>query len=71
MATVTTDVGRVDVSIHAPREGCDFCDLKALQIPNSFNSRTPGGVRQLIGIVTHCLERVSIHAPREGCDTDP
>ena len=35
----------------------------------SFNSRTPGGVRQLshIGEYTHLS--VSIHAPREGCDT--
>ena len=33
------------VSIHAPREGCDFIGCKHPYISASFNSRTPGGVR--------------------------
>ena len=33
-----------------------------------FNSRTPGGVRQLEGLPSRSLLHVSIHAPREGCD---
>ena len=37
------------VSIHAPREGCDSI-LNAITIGNeSFNSRTPGGVRHRVG----------------------
>ena len=33
------------VSIHAPREGCDESNLIRLVSYNRFNSRTPGGVR--------------------------
>ena len=34
-----------DVSIHAPREGCD-CESKTISLSEcGFNSRTPGGVR--------------------------
>ena len=34
-----------NVSIHAPREGCDQQDRTATRAPRCFNSRTPGGVR--------------------------
>ena len=34
------------VSIHAPREGCDVGEESIIQDLNSFNSRTPGGVRR-------------------------
>ena len=34
------------VSIHAPREGCDFSSTRIVARSMSFNSRTPGGVRQ-------------------------
>ena len=34
-----------DVSIHAPREGCDEYAGHKINILDSFNSRTPGGVR--------------------------
>ena len=34
----------------------------------SFNSRTPGGVRQDGTYLPSDLTDVSIHAPREGCD---
>ena len=35
----------------------------------SFNSRTPGGVRQKPNDKRYKLYHVSIHAPREGCDS--
>ena len=35
------------VSIHAPREGCDWLTLPLLDWGLCFNSRTPGGVRRL------------------------
>ena len=35
----------VPVSIHAPREGCDFKAITEHIKQTSFNSRTPGGVR--------------------------
>ena len=34
------------VSIHAPREGCDLSGQAVVVNEGSFNSRTPGGVRQ-------------------------
>ena len=33
------------VSIHAPREGCDGLQAQSEEARESFNSRTPGGVR--------------------------
>ena len=38
------------------------------QNEQSFNSRTPGGVRPQSGSPTAPVGVVSIHAPREGCD---
>ena len=37
------------VSIHAPREGCDYGYCYRYFTERGFNSRTPGGVRRLIG----------------------
>ena len=37
------------VSIHAPREGCDFDVIGCNEIDPRFNSRTPGGVRLMAG----------------------
>ena len=37
---------RMPVSIHAPREGCDIFRISSFLLKSSFNSRTPGGVRQ-------------------------
>ena len=57
------------VSIHAPREGCDW-RLAGYRYANiCFNSRTPGGVRLAITRSFSARESVSIHAPREGCDS--
>ena len=38
------------VSIHAPREGCDFVRITNRYNYESFNSRTPGGVRRSLTI---------------------
>ena len=57
-----------EVSIHAPREGCDLIKPPYNVCVSSFNSRTPGGVRQERKYKPYCLHQVSIHAPREGCD---
>ena len=37
---------RLSVSIHAPREGCDLSEDSLISSEQSFNSRTPGGVRR-------------------------
>ena len=57
-----------DVSIHAPREGCDATNANTDATKASFNSRTPGGVRRTSDIMSSSDNSVSIHAPREGCD---
>ena len=36
-----------NVSIHAPREGCDCAYMQLHMRSRCFNSRTPGGVRRL------------------------
>ena len=38
-------LGDTNVSIHAPREGCDFFRSSSTFFKDCFNSRTPGGVR--------------------------
>ena len=57
------------VSIHAPREGCDYGKEFSPWVSSRFNSRTPGGVRHGETRSAEGLIPVSIHAPREGCDT--
>ena len=59
---------QLQVSIHAPREGCDdlLDDIRLELI--SFNSRTPRGVRLSSNQGEGTYVFVSIHAPREGCD---
>ena len=58
----------LDVSIHAPWEGCDCAKERASHHSIGFNSRTLGRVR--LRVVEHELAEVSvsIHAPWEGCD---
>ena len=59
----------IDVSIHAPWEGCDRSEVSHLPIVGSFNSRTLGRVR-LVGVfIVSFRYFVSIHAPWEGCDS--
>ena len=57
-----------DVSIHAPRVGCDSTASSILSTSCSFNSRTPCGVRPQRHADRRVRVRVSIHAPRVGCD---
>ena len=40
-----TIIYSIDVSIHAPREGCDTTRATNAHPNRRFNSRTPGGVR--------------------------
>ena len=56
------------VSIHAPREGCDYHVRRRYELHPCFNSRTPGGVRLYRRQDYEASKPVSIHAPREGCD---
>ena len=58
-----------NVSIHAPREGCDIGYNTCIWSLSCFNSRTPGGVRLLMPHGQRLRPHVSIHAPREGCDS--
>ena len=62
---------RFAVSIHAPHVGCDRTPPCRLSIrSNSFNSRTPCGVRQTMRVIRVWIAMVSIHAPHVGCDCD-
>ena len=58
----------LDVSIHAPWEGCDISSNSTLSSFPRFNSRTLGRVRPLLYQIAYSI-RVSIHAPWEGCDS--
>ena len=45
------------ISIHAPRVGCDCCDLRKNKEYTYFNPRTPGGVRLNIVLkVSECMD---------------
>ena len=59
----------IDVSIHAPWEGCDCQYFLGVSPAFSFNSRTLGRVRLASICRVISLSRVSIHAPWEGCDS--
>jgi len=56
------------VSIHAPREECDFTGSGGYSTQPCFNPRTPRRVRLLHCFGCLALTVVSIHAPREECD---
>ena len=58
-----------DISIHAPREGCDCAERCGYALWHlHFNPRTPRGVRRFDHMIVNILGTISIHAPREGCD---
>ena len=40
--------GRIIISIHAPREGCDTVSASSIRPERNFNPRTPRGVRRVI-----------------------
>ena len=56
----------VDVSIHAPREGCDLQVKLYLLIKVCFNSRTPGGVRLTLDVVILNFGRFQFTHPGRG-----
>ena len=60
--------GSSGISIHAPREGCDFLFLILVLSRTYFNPRTPRGVRRCVTVAVRNISTISIHAPREGCD---
>ena len=49
------DADAVRVSIHAPREGCDEPNNDMIMRAESFNSRTPGGVRPVTFSTLACI----------------
>ena len=57
-----------NISIHAPREGCDGQRVCIWGYPKDFNPRTPRGVRPSASRPAIIPFSISIHAPREGCD---
>ena len=57
-----------NISIHAPREGCDGTPPGSSSGRSDFNPRTPRGVRLIDGLELLAQGSISIHAPREGCD---
>ena len=60
-----------EVSIHAPREGCDGESLPELTIGEEFQFTHPGRGATHPYPSPLRLADVSIHAPREGCDYYP
>ena len=56
------------VSIHAPREGCDYTELLRELREIAFQFTHPGRGATILMLVQRVLRLVSIHAPREGCD---
>ena len=58
----------VNISIHAPRVGCDCNIGRNFLGRRYFNPRTPGGVRLIISALHIINICISIHAPRVGCD---
>ena len=60
---------RRQISIHAPREGCDLRDNAAKLTQAQFQSTHPvrGATHRIrVGFL---VLGISIHAPREGCDS--
>ena len=51
-----------------PGRGATPSQVRSLLHQQSFNSRTPGGVRHRTTLRHDLPRAVSIHAPREGCD---
>ena len=60
--------GLLDISIHAPIVGCDFCMLLCFFLSLYFNPRTHRGVRLVEPVEFPGFRKISIHAPIVGCD---
>ena len=65
----TTPSARHNVSIHAPREGCDVAKMTLSEIQREFQFTHPGRGATVLSSEVSQADKVSIHAPREGCDT--
>ena len=57
-----------NVSIHAPREGCDVTTSSIIAEEVMFQFTHPGRGATMMSIGSLARSSVSIHAPREGCD---
>ena len=56
------------ISIHAPREGSDYCRQAYFVYYPYFNPRSPRGERRRAKLKNLYANYISIHAPREGSD---
>ena len=61
---------RIDVSIHAPRVGCDFDKALKELARYGFNSRTPCGVRHIITITILVIPRFQFTHPVWGATSE-
>ena len=59
----------VEISIHAPREGCDMRTFDPQVEANNFNPRTPRGVRHCIGDITAANALFQSTHPARGATT--
>ena len=66
--TIISILPTLQISIHAPRAGCDLEYRKRGFYNDYFNPRTPCGVRRLGWGGVRMDAIISIHAPRAGCD---
>ena len=58
------------VSIHAPREGCDLIEVYTEVTSDRFNSRTPGGVRLLLLTLRVCSQMFQFTHPGRGATAE-
>ena len=61
-----TETSALEVSIHAPREGCDPTMRMIVLRDLSFNSRTPGGVRLIIILTIITMAQFQFTHPGRG-----
>ena len=57
-----------DISIHAPREGCDETTPCSVPLSDVFQSTHPVRGATIDDLINNASQQISIHAPREGCD---
>ena len=69
LISYTKNFRKVNISIHAPREGGDISIIDCRLRPGNFNPRPPRGGRPHITQNGSNNRLISIHAPREGGDS--
>ena len=62
------DAGVSEISIHAPREGCDGVLIVHVHVSAGISIHAPREGCDAHRTQTARFEIISIHAPREGCD---